>query len=210
MNAAARPWIGLVFKCLAVLALVFAFIFFMNMMNEQSKIDHYRQDGYVSRAIVYDTAEGEVTNRTSGIGRRSSGSTQSYDVYYLLVYLSDDRSVVYADYPDKVSEAKLPTADKLTGDRLKDDKFSHIMKVTKERFDATKIGDRFVVIDRIYSGEDPEFYETIRDFDQSIYYPRIAIALALTLLFWLIGRRISNASARRGLADVARIPGIVP
>ncbi len=210
MNAAARPWIGLVFKCLAVLALIFAFIFFMNMMNEQSRVDKYKQDGSVFQAVVHDMAEGEVTNRTGGIGRRSSGSTTTYDVYYLLVYLSEDRRVPFAAYPGKVSAADLPVPDKLTGDPVQDSKFSHIMKVTKERYDATKVGDKFVVVDRIYSGEDPEFFEAIRDFDQSIYYPRIAIALALTLLFGVVGWRIGKASTAKGVVEVAKVPGAAP
>ena len=54
MNAAARPWIAIVFKCLAVLALIFAFVFFMRMQEEQSLTDRYRSEGTVSRAIITD------------------------------------------------------------------------------------------------------------------------------------------------------------
>jgi hypothetical protein len=210
MNAVARPWIGLCFKLLAVLAFIFAFIFFMRMQEEQSRVDNYRNSGTVSKAVVTDKKKDTITTQTSGIRRRSSGSTTESDIWVLSVRFAPKSTIKYADYPSKVKEVDLPVAPPLTGDTMKDGESVESMWVSRDLYDKTKVGDMLTVVDAPFSGFGPELVSDIRDFDPSIYYPRMAIALFLMLLFWSIGRRISKASMLRGIAAVSTVPGTNP
>jgi hypothetical protein len=210
MNAVARPWIGLCFKLMAVLAFIFAFIFFMRMQEDQSRVDNYRNAGTVSRAVVTEKKKDTITTQTSGLRRRSSGSTTTSDIWVLSVRFAPKSTVKYADYPSKVKEADLPTAPDLTGDTMKDSEASEIMWVSQDLYDKTKVGDMLTVVDAPFSGFGPELISDVRDFDPSEAYPKIAIALVLMLLFWFIGRRISKASMLRGIAAVSTVPGTNP
>lgn len=204
MNAVARPWIGLCFKLMALLAAIFAFIFFMRMDEDRSRVRNYRDSGTVSRAVVTEMKLDKVVYE----GRR--GRTRSQDVQYLFVRFDPDSKVKYADFPDKVKEADLPSAPALTGDPAKDGKYVELMSVPRELYDRTKVGDVLTVVDAPFSGFGPELVSDIRAFDPSEAYPKMAIALALALLLWLIGWRISKASALRGIIEVAKIPGVRP
>lgn len=210
MNAAARPWIGLCFKLLAFIAFIFAFIFFMRMQEEQSRVDNYRNSGTISKAVVTDKKKDSITTQTSGISRRSSGSTTTNDIWVLNVRFAPKSTVKYADYPSKVKEADLPMAPPLTGDSMKDSESGEVMWVSRDLYDKTKVGDTLTVVDAPFSGFGPELVSDVRDFDPSDAYPKIAIALFLMLLLWFIGRRISKASMLRGIAAVSTVPGTYP
>jgi hypothetical protein len=93
---------------------------------------------------------------------------------------------------------------------MKDGESVESMWVSRDLYDKTKVGDMLTVVDAPFSGFGPELVSDIRDFDPSIYYPRMAIALFLMLLFWSIGRRISKASMLRGIAAVSTVPGTNP
>jgi hypothetical protein len=210
MNAVARPWIGLCFKLSAVLAVIFAFIFFMRMDEEQSRVNNYRNSGTVSKAVVVEKEKDTVTTQSSGLRRRSSGSTTENDIWVLTVRFDPKSTVKYVDYPSKVKEADLPKAPAITGDPKKDGEFVEVLWVSRDLYDKTKIGDTLTVVDAPFSGFGPELVSDIRDFDPSDAYPKIAIALALALLLWFIGRRISKASMLRGIAAAATVPGTNP
>lgn len=210
MNAVARPWIGLCFKLSAVLAVIFAFIFFMRMDEEQSRVNNYRNSGTVSKAVVVEKEKDTVTTQSSGLRRRSSGSTTENDIWVLTVRFDPKSTVKYVDYLSKVREADLPTAPAITGDPKKDGEFVEVLWVSRDLYDKTKIGDTLTVVDAPFSGFGPELVSDIRDFDPSDAYPKIAIALALALLLWLIGRRISKASMLRGIAAASTVPGTNP
>jgi hypothetical protein len=207
MNAAARPWIGLVFKCLSVLSLIFAFVFFMRMMDDQSANDKLRLNGVVSSALVTAKEQDKTTTQHSGIGRRSSGYSTQNDIWVLTVRHVPKSTVKYADFPAKVKEADLPVAPPLTGDPMKDSANLGIMWVSKVVYDRTKTGDILTVVNTPWDSESPVLVAEVEAFDPSPAYPRIAIALILMLAFWLIGRRISKASALQGLKEMARVPG---
>ena len=187
MNAAARPWIAIVFKCLAVLALIFAFVFFMRMQEEQSLTDRYRSEGTVSRAIITDKEVDTVRYE----GRRGRSRTEEWRM--LWVRFDPESTVKYADYPGAVSAEQLPGPTGLTGDPVADSQGAEIITVPAEVYDAAAVGDRLVVVDTIYSGDGPLFYEEISEFDPAGFYPGIGIALALMLVFgvigWWIGRK---------------------
>ena len=200
MNDVSRFWTGIVFKCLAVLALIFAFVFFMRMNEEQSLVDRYRAEGTVSRAEVTEKDVDQMVY-TSRRGR-----SRTEDVQILLVRFAVDSTVPYADYPARVSEADLPTAPPLTGDPLVDGTNLGAIFVPKDVYDATSVGDTVVVVDTPYSGDDPEFYEDIRSFDPTVFYPRMAIALVLMVVFGLIGWRLGR---RRKGGQAATAPGPV-
>jgi len=210
MNSAARPWIGLFFKLSAFLALIFAFIFFMKMQDEQSANDKLRNQGVVSRALVTDKSQDTTTSQHSGIGRRSSGYTTENQIWVLTVRHVPKSTVKYADFPSKVKEADLPVAPALTGDSLKNSANIGIMWVSRELYDKTKVGDLLTVANTPWDSESPVLVSEVEAFDPSPFYPRMAIALVLMLLLWFIGRRISKASALKGLAEVAKIPGTLP
>lgn len=210
MNAIARPWIGLCFKLLALLALIFAFIFFMKMQEEQSGNDKLRNQGVVSRAVVTEKEQDTITRQNSGIGRRSSGSTTKNDIWVLTVRHVPKSTVKYADFPSKVKEADLPVAPPLTGDPMKDSGNIGIMWVPQEFYDKTKVGDMLAVANTPWDSSSPVLVSEVEAFDASVFYPRMAIALFLTLLFWFIGRRISKASMLRGIAADSKVPGTAP
>lgn len=210
MNAVARPWIGLCFKLLAVLALIFAFIFFMRMMDDQSENDKLRNQGVVSRALVTAKEKDQTTTQTSGLRRRSSGSTTTNDIWVLSIRHVPKSTVKYADFPSKVKEADLPVAPALTGDPMKDAGNVGVMWVTEEFYNKTKVGDMLTVVNTPWDSESPVLVSEVEAFDPSRYYPKMAIALALMLIFWFIGRRISKASMLRGIAAASTVPGTNP
>ena len=210
MNAVARPWIGLCFKLLAVLALIFAFIFFMRMMDDQSENDKLRNQGVVSRAMVTAKEKDQTTTQTSGLRRRSSGSTTTNDIWVLSIRHVPKSTVKYADFPSKVKEADLPVAPASTGDPMKDAGNAGVMWVTEEFYNKTKVGDMLTVVNTPWDSESPVLVSEVEAFDPSPYYPKMAIALALMLIFWFIGRRISKASMLRGIAAASTVPGTNP
>lgn len=210
MNAVARPWIGLCFKLLAVLALIFAFIFFMRMMDDQSENDKLQNQGVVSRALVTAKEKDQTTTQTSGLRRRSSGSTTTNDIWVLSIRHVPKSTVKYADFPSKVKEADLPVAPALTGDPMKDAGNVGVMWVTEEFYNTTKVGDMLTVVNTPWDSESPVLVSEVEAFDPSPYYPKMAIALALMLIFWFIGRRISKASMLRGIAAASTVPGTNP
>ncbi|WP_430443842.1 hypothetical protein [Sphingorhabdus contaminans] len=210
MNAIARPWIGLCFKLMAVLALIFAFIFFMRMMDDQSENDKLQNQGVVSRALVTAKKKDQTTTQTSGLRRRSSGSTTTNDIWVLSIRHVPKSTVKYADFPSKVKEADLPVAPALTGDPMKDAGNGGVMWVTEEFYNKTKVGDMLTVVNTPWDSESPVLVSEVEAFDPSPYYPKMAIALALMLIFWFIGRRISKASMLRGIAAASTVPGTNP
>lgn len=210
MNAVARPWIGLCFKLLAVLALIFAFIFFMKMDEEQSANNKLRNHGVVSRALVTEKKKDSVTSQHSGISRRNSGYSTESDIWVLRVRHVPKSTVKYADFPSKVKETDLPVASALTGDPMKDSENSGIMWVPVELYEKTKVGDMLTVANTPWDSDSPVLVSEVEAFDASVFYPRMAIALFLTLLFWFIGRKISKASMLRGIAATSTVPGTLP
>lgn len=187
MNSAARPWIAIVFKCLAVLSLIFAFVFFMRMQEEKSLVDRYRTEGTVSRAIITDKEVDTVRYE----GRRGRSRTEEWRM--LWVRFDPESTVTYADFSATGSIGQLPGPGELTGDPIADSHGAEIITVPSEVYDAATVGDRLVVVDTIYSGDGPLFYEEISEFDPASFYPGMALSLALMVVFgvigWLIGRR---------------------
>lgn len=108
-----------------------------------------------------------------------------------------------------MKETDLPVAPALTGDPMKDSANLGIMWVSKEVFDRTRAGDLLTVANTPWDADSPVLVAEVEAFDPSPAYPGIAIALVLMLAFWMIGRRISKASARRGMVEAARVPGTV-
>lgn len=196
MNAVARPWIGLCFKLMALLAAIFAFVFFMRMQEEQSANDKLRGQGVVSRALVTAKEQDQTTTRHSGLTRRSSGYTTTNDIWVLSVRHVPKSTVKFADFPAKVKEADLPVAPPLTGDPMKDSGSGGVMWVSQDLYDKVKEGDMLTVVNTPWDSESPVLVAEVNAFDPSPFYPRMAIALALMVLFWLIGRRISKGSQR--------------
>ena len=140
MNSAARPWIALVFKCLAALALIFAFVFFMRMQDEQSLTDRYRAEGTVSRAIITDKEVDTVRYE----GRRGRSRTEEWRM--LWVRFDPESTVKYADFPATVSVEQLPGPTELTGDPVADSQGAEIITVPPEVYDSATVGDRLVVV----------------------------------------------------------------
>lgn len=189
MNARARPWIGLCFKLMALLALIIAFVFFMRMQEEQSANDKLRNQGVVSRALVVDKAKDSLTTQHSGLRRRSSGYTTETDLWVLTVRHVPKSTVAYADYPAKVKESDLPTAPALTGDPMTDSAHQGIMWVSQAVYDAAKVGDMLTVVNTPWDSESPVLVAEVAAFDPSPFYPGIAVSLILSAVFAAIGWR---------------------
>lgn len=210
MNAVARPWIGLVFRLLAVLAAIFALIFFMRMMEDRSENQKLRDHGVVSRAMVIDKKKDELVSTHSSGRRGNSSYTSTSDLWVLNIRHVPKSSVKYADFPTKVKEADLPVAPPVTGNPLKDSDHIGVMFVPAEFYDKTKVGDLLTVVNTPWDSGSPVLVADVEAFDGGAsYYPRMAISLLLMLVFWLIARRISKASALRGVMSAASVPGTV-
>lgn len=190
MNALARPWVGLVFKCLSALALIFAFIFFMRMQEEQSEIGRLRNQGVVSRAIITDKELDKMVYE----GRK--GRSRSVELRVLHVRHVPKSTVKYADFPSKVKEADLPVAPPVSGDAVEDAKYLGVMFVPLDVYEKSKVGDSLTVVNTPYNPNAPELASDVAAFDAGIFYPRIGIALLLMIGFWFIGRRISKAATK--------------
>jgi hypothetical protein len=177
MNNAARPWVGIVFKCAAVIALIFAFVFFMRMQEEQSFTDRYRKEGTVSRAVV----TGMETDELVRTGRK--GRTRKTDIQVLSVRFNPKSTHAFRDYEEGV---EVPAAPPLGG-AAADWEYQDVIWVTKEVYARTRIGDSFLVVDTPYSGDGPELIEDISTFDPASFYPGIAISLVLAVVLAAIG-----------------------
>lgn len=180
MNDAARPWIGVVFHCLAVLAAIFALVFFMRMQEDQSFTDRYRKEGTVSRAQVIAMDTDQMVTQLR------KGRTRKTDIQVLHVRFNPKSGFAFRDYEDG---AEVPTAPPPSGDAVADSTYTDVIWVTKDVYAKTKVGDSFLVVDTPYSGDGPELIEDIRDFDPTIYYPRMALALLLAAGFAIVGWR---------------------
>ncbi|MFM5907923.1 MAG: hypothetical protein ACKOPO_10120 [Novosphingobium sp.] len=207
MNATARPWIGLFFKCLSVLALIFVFIFFMKMQEDRSANDKLRNHGVVSRAVVVEKKQDELTRTQSSGARARSTSTTTTDLWVVNVRHVPKSAVPYGDYPSRVKDADLPVAPPLAADDKPENNLTGIMWVSKEVYDQTRVGDSFAVVNTPWDADSPVRVTEVEAFDPSPAYPRMAIAFVLALLFWFIDRRISKASMLRGIVEVSKIPG---
>lgn len=195
LNAAARPWVSIAFKCMAVLALIFAFIFFMRMQDEQSVVARYQKEGVVSRALVTGKHLDKMVHENgspSGKLRTGTGRTTTTALQVLHVRFVPKSTVKYAEYPTKVSEADLPMAPPLTGNIMTDSEFGEVMFVPRALYDSTNVGDMFVVVDTRFSGDGPRAISDIADFDERAFYGPIAVALVLALLLLLAAIRIAK------------------
>jgi hypothetical protein len=186
MNATARPWIAIAINCTAVLAAIFAFIFFMRMDEDRSRVSNYRESGTVSRAVVTKMELDKMVYE----GRR--GRTRTVDVQYLYVRFVPESKVKYADFPAKVKEADLPLAPPISGNIAADSKFLEIMAVPRTLYDTTKVGDLLTVVDAPFSGYGPELVSDIQSFNPSNAYPKIGIALVLAILLGVAGWRVGK------------------
>lgn len=178
MNIAVRPLIGLVFKCAAAIALIFAFVFFMRMQEEQSFTDRYRKEGTVSRAVVTGMETDELVKR----GRK--GRTTRKEIQVLSVRFNPKSTLAFRDYEDGV---EVPAAPPSTGGAAEDWQYEDVIWVTRDVYEKTKIGDSFLVVDTPYSGDGPELIEDIRSFDPESFYPGIAISLVLAVVLAAVG-----------------------
>jgi hypothetical protein len=189
MNVRARPWIGLCFKLLALLALIVAFVFFMRMQEEQSANDKLRNQGVVSRALVTEKVKDSLTAQHSGLRRRSSGFSTETDLWVLRVRHVPKSNVAYADFPARVKEAGLPVAPALTGDPMTDSANLGIMWVSQEVFDRVKVGDMLTVVNTPWDSDSPVLVDAVEAFDPGPFYPGIALSLLLAVGFAAIGWR---------------------
>ena len=210
MNAVARPWIGLCFKLMAVLAAIFVFIFFMMMQEKQSENDKFRSAGVVSRALVVDKQKDQVSTTHSSGRRNRSSYTTTNDRWVLHIRHVPKSTVKYADFRSKVKEADLPVAPPETGEAMKDMSHGGIIVASEELFDKTKVGDVLTVVNTPWDSSYPTLVSEVEAFDPSPYYPKMAIAFFFFFLFWFIGRRISKASMLRGIAATSTVPGTLP
>jgi hypothetical protein len=201
MNPVVRHWFGVVLYCLALLAAIFAFIFFMRMQEEQSIVDRYRAEGVVSRAVVVDKKQDQLVRE----GRR--GRTTRQDIYVLTVRYVPKSTVRYADFPGQVSEADLPLPPAPSGDPMTDMEYGGVIWVPKDLFQTISPGDTLVVVDTRYSGDDPEPYASIAEFDPTVFHPRIAIALAVMAVFGVLGLMVGRLGSLRQLARSAASAG---
>ncbi|NML08383.1 hypothetical protein [Sphingomonas sp. G-3-2-10] len=190
---AARPFVVIVFRCLALLAAIFAFIFFMRMQEEEGDITRLRNQGVVSRAVVVD----KNVDKARFEGRRGRSRTVEYNI--LRVRFVKKSKVAYADFPAKVAEAELPAAPPPVANSTDEIDYGGVMFVPADRYAATKVGDTMVVVNTPFNPDAPELVSEVRDFDPAPFYPRIGLALALMLVFWLIGSWIK----RRGRATAS-------
>jgi hypothetical protein len=188
MNAAARPWVRIVFYCMSFLALIFAFIYFMRIIEEDGDNMRLRNQGVVSRALVVEKKLDTLVRE----GRR--GRSTSTDLNVLRVRHVKKSPVKYADFPSKVAEADLPVAPPKTEGVADDLDYGGIMWVTAEVYARTNVGDMLTVVNTPFDPESPVLVSDVRTFDGGAsYYPWIGLSLGLTVVFGFIGWWIGRA-----------------
>lgn len=198
MNMDAKPWIKVVFNCLALLSAIFAFIFFMRMDEEQSKNNQFRNHGVVSRALVTDLERDEMVRELS------RGRSRTTDLYVINVRHVPKSTVKFADFPDTVTEDKLPVAPPVTGNIMEDMDFNGVMFVPKAVYSSTKVGDYLNVVATPFDTGAPALVSEVQSFEASDYYPRIAIAVALAVAFFSIGLLFGKSANMRLVGAIAR------
>lgn len=188
MNAAARPYVRIVFYCLALLAAIFAFIFFMRMMEETSKFEKLRTHGVVSRALVVEKKLDTL------IRERRRGNDTRTDINVVRVRFVPKSTVAYADFPSKVAEADLPSAPPMAEGAMDDGTYGGVMWVTTELYERTNVGDMLTVVNTPWDSSSPVLAEEVRTFDGGVsFQPYIAISLVMTVVFGVIGWWIGRA-----------------
>jgi hypothetical protein len=188
MNAAARPWVRIVFYCMSILAFIFAFIFFMRMMEDQSANEKLRTHGVVSRALVIEKKEDTLVRE----GRR--GRTTSTEIQVLRVRHVKKSPVKYADFPSTVAEADLPAAPPAVEGVSDEVDYGGIMWVSAELYERTNVGDMLTVVNTPWDADSPELISDVHAFDGGAsYHSGIAISLVLTIVFGVVGWWIGRA-----------------
>jgi hypothetical protein len=185
MNAQAKPWIALTFTCLSVLSLLFAFIFFMRLNEETTQHKRYVEEGVVSRAIVVEK------NLDTATYQRSKGRSTTVNLKIVRVRHVQKSLVKFQDFPNKVSKAQLPAAPPISGDFRIEMDFNGLMFVSSELYNRVSPGDELIVVNTPYEPSSPVLVDDVRAFSPAVFYPRIAIALLLTIAFWFVGRRFA-------------------
>jgi hypothetical protein len=188
MNAAARPYVRIVFYCLAILAFIFAFIFFMRMMEETSKFDKLRTHGVVSRALVVEKKLDTL------VRERRRGNDTRTDINVVRIRHVPTSTIAYADFPSKVAEADLPSAPPLAEGAMDDGTYGGVMWVSTELYERTNVGDTLIVVNTPWDRQSPELVEDVRNFDDGAsFQPYIAVSLVMMVVFGAIGWWIGRA-----------------
>lgn len=184
MKSAAKPWIVLCVKCIAVLCFIGAFIAFMKLNERTSELHRLRTVGVVSRAVVTDKEVDTIRRQ-----QRKGKSTTS-EIRVLTVRHNPKSTIAYADMDTKVQEADLPPP-------LPEGKDAPIgiMHVGLDLYDQTNIGDVLTVVNTPYRPGGPELYTDIRDFTPDAHYQFMGLFGVLGVVFWLVARRVNKVQA---------------
>ena len=195
MTVQARPFVAVALYMCAILALIFAFIFFMRMDEEVQNIERFKTHGHVSRAVVMSKLADRI-ERTERSGLRSSNSatrTTSSPINVLTIRFEPRSTVTFKDYVNGVEDGTLPKAPPVTGNTMSDGQYAGVMLVSDHLFAAIAVGDILTVVNTPFNRSAPRLVSEVRGFDPTSTYAWIMASLLLSLLFAGVAMRISKA-----------------
>lgn len=168
----------LIFKCLAVLALIGVIGSLLLMNDKSNEMKRYRNEGAVSRALVLDKNE----SRSVTVNNRGKRSVTGG--YYLHIVHNPKSPVRYADVGEKVKEADIPAES-----AARSGGSTGSVKVKEEVFARTNKGDILTVVNTPYDPSFPKLLQDVRDFTPTLYYLWAAGFGVLAIALWLLAGR---------------------
>lgn len=196
MNAQARPYVVIALYMCAILALIFAFIFFMRMSEDAKDIERFKTHGHVSRAVVTSKYVDSIerTERSGIRSSRSSVRTTSSPINVITLRFEPRSTVTFSDYVNGIEDGALPKAPPVTGNTMTDGQYVGVMFVSDYLFAAIAVDDILTVVNTPFDRGVPRLVSEVRGFDQTSTYAWILVCLLLSLLFAGVAWRVSKAT----------------
>lgn len=171
--------LGLICKCLSLLALIGVIGAFFTMQEEESQHSIYVNEGMVSRALVLGT---EVDDYTLA---NAQGDTAPASMNFVRIAHDPESEVRYADLGANVQEADLPVPPQGSG-------YTASIDMDDAEFAGVKAGDVLTVVATPYEPRSPKTLATVQDYSPDTYYLWMGIFAVLAIAMWFVGRAVSR------------------
>ena len=127
-------------------------------------------------------------------GKNPEHAVWSPDGKWLYVSAEEADSLYIVDLASgKVKAADLPPPPTASGDPSKDYKLIGITRVSRAVYDKTRVGEELLVANVPWNTAGPVLVDEINAYTPAPYYPWIAGLLILTVVLFLLGRRVGRA-----------------
>ncbi|MEO9635286.1 MAG: hypothetical protein ABJ360_14920 [Roseobacter sp.] len=172
-----KAYLGLIFKCMAGLALIGVIAVFFVMQGVEEERFRYINEGVVSKALVLDKAVDSYTLKNA------KGKTAESSKNFVHIVHDPKSTVTYSELGKSVKEADLPVPKK--------DESTGVMDMDDTEFVMVQVGQVLTVVNTPYEPQNPWTLAKLRDYSPASYYLWMAIFGVLAVTFWFTGRRFS-------------------